>query len=322
MAATIGDQNAVMKDLTMIAEDELTQVRPSLYPLITSVKPEDGAYTKIAIDATMPFPKKFEGERQALGKDVTVVQNYNQGTYELTIDIDSDLVRNAKAYSFDDLIREGSTSMELFPDYFCSQAVIAGNANNCYDGNPYYGATHAFAAVANAPNYSNTVQATGTTVTQIAADIQTAMAQLKGVKTNQGQLYNQQAAYGASQILFQIPLALEANFRTVINGSFIPVATPVTTSGTAAAPASNVAWQGIGNLYADGYLDSNSATRWYMHYVGRAQRPFVFLENYKTILKVLGFNTEFEANTGKVRFAWKRRFSLGYYRPERSVRVG
>jgi hypothetical protein len=66
---------------------------------------------------------------------------------------------------------------------------------------------------------------------------------------------------------------------------------PVTTSGTAAAPVTNVAWQGIADVYADGYLDADSASRWYLHYVGMPQRPFVFLENYAPAVSVLGFNS-------------------------------
>jgi hypothetical protein len=43
---------------------------------------------------TCPSRASSKGERSQQGKDVPVVINYNQQTYELTIELDSDLVRN------------------------------------------------------------------------------------------------------------------------------------------------------------------------------------------------------------------------------------
>ena len=100
------------------------------------------------------------------------------------------------------------------------------------------------------------------------------------------------------------------------SGAFICV-----TSGTTAVGGSNTAFEGIADIYADGYLDGNSATTWYLHYVGMPQRPFVFIQNYEPKVEVLGFGSEHEINTNTVRIALKHRFVLGYYRFDRSIKV-
>lgn len=319
MALTRGDVNATLKDLTLIAEDTLVQAQPQLVPKICSVKPEEGAYTKIPVPANIAMPRLFEAERTSQGKLVNVVQNYDQATYELTVDLDSDLVRNAKAYDFSDLVREATMSAVLFPDYLCSLAVIAGASNLAYDAVAFYGTTHKFAKMGS-NSINNTVAKTGQTVTQLATDIGSALAAIRTFKDNQGRLLNPMARQGSGNLIIHCPVALEQAFRQVIFGSMIPIAAPVTTSGTAAAPAANNVLQGMAEIYADGYLDT-APTTWYLHYVGMPQRPFVFLENYGIQVSVLGFGSEHEINTNTVRIALKHRFVLGYYRFDRSIKV-
>lgn len=320
MATVRGDTNATLKDLTLIAEDTITEQDRLLHPLICSMKPEDGAYTRIPIGANLPFPRKFEGERSTQGKDITVVQSYMQDTYELTIELDSDLVKNAKAYDFSDIVREATQSGYQFPSYLASQAVIGGSTNNAYDGITFYGTTHKYAK-AGANNINNTVAATGQTVTQLKNDLASVLKQFRTFRDNQNRLLNPQVKYGQKELLIHCPAALEQPFREVLNSGWIPITVPVTTSGTAAAPSGFNAVQGIADLYTDGYLDANSTTAWYCHYVGRPQRPFVFLENYGLQVSVLGFGSEHEVKTNKVMIALKQRFVLGYYRFDRSAKV-
>lgn len=320
MALTRGDVNATLKDLTIIAEDTVTQTRPQLYPLICSVRPEEGAYTKIPVPANLAMPRLFEGERASQGKLINVVQQYNQSTYELTVDLDSDLVRNAKAYDFSDIVREATMSAVLFPDYLMSLAVIAGSTNTAYDAVTFYGTTHTYAKMG-ANTINNTVSRSGATVPALADDVSSALTKLRTFKDNQGRILNPLASEGTGKLLIHCPVALQQAFRQLIFGSMIPITVPVTTSGTTAAPAANNTLQGIADIYADGYLDASSATTWYLHYVGMPQRPFVFIENYPIQVSVLGFGSEFEVNNNAVRIALKHRFVLGYYRFDRSIKV-
>lgn len=321
MAGTRWDPNAVLKDLTLIVEDTVAVTRPNLYPLICSMKEADGAYTRIPIANNVAMPRKFEGERSAQGKDVTVVQTYDQQTYELTIDIDADLLKDGKAYDQSDVVREATMSAVQFPDYLASQLVINGKTNTGYDSQTFYSssAVHSFAA-AGANKFKNASANTGQTLTALATDLSTAIAAIKSVKDSTGRLLNQQAKYSAEDLLIQCPVALEYNFRQILHNGFIPVSAPVTTSGTAATTGSNI-WVGQANLFVDGYLDADSANSWYLHYVSRPQRPFVFIEDYGLQTKVLGLDSEFCVNYNKVRIALKHRFVLGYYRTDRSYKI-
>jgi len=316
----VGDSNACLKDLTIIAEAAIKETQPKLYPLIAGVREEAGAYTKIPVPANVPMPKLFDGERSAQSKQVNVVANYNQSTYELTIDLDSDLVHNAQAYSESDLVAEAVMSAMLYPDWLMTQAITGGTANNAYDGHAYYGATHKFANTGSY-NISNLVTATGQTIVALQADLASALTVIRTAKDNAGRLLNPMASYARKNLVIHCPSALELTFRNLVFGTMNPVSVPVTTSGTAAATGSTPAFEGIAEVCPDGYLDADSASRWYLHYIGMPQKPFVFLENYGLQAKVLGFGTEFETNTNKVRIALKHRFVLGYYRFDRSVRV-
>lgn len=321
MATTHYDGNAVLKDLTIIAEDTVAHTRPQLHPLICAYQAEDGAYTKIPVAANVPLPKKFEGERAFNGKDVNVVQTFNQDTYEVTIELDADLVMNSKAYTFESLIRETTMSAILYPDYLCSQAVINGATAKCYDGtNAFYGTTKKYAN-AGSNNINNTVSATGTTVPTLNDDFASAIAKLRTFKDNAGRLLNPMMRQGPDQFVIHCPAQLQQKFLQLINGSMIPITVPVTTSGTAAAPVATNVLQGAATVFADGYLDANSTSAWYLHYVGMPQRPFVFIENYAPQIDVLGFGSEYHKRYNKVMIGTRHRFVLGYYRFDRSIKV-
>lgn len=329
--AVLGNMNAVLKDLTLIVEDEIKQTQQDLHPLICSVIPEEGAYTRVPVAANMPMMSKFEGERSSKGKDVTVVQTYTQDTYELTIDIDSDLLRNAKAYTYSGLVREATMSAKLYPSWVASNAVINGSTSgyNGYDGivfYPVYGAStttaHHYAGVTSGPDIVNSVQSTGVSVTELQADLTSAMTKIRTFQDNAKRLLNPYACQGPNQLLIHCPAALEQKFRQVVHAGTIPM--PITSTSTtivAGAGVENVGWKGTADIYPDGYLDATSASVWYLHYVGMPQKPFVFLENYGLMVDVLGYGSEFEINTKRVRIALKRRFVLGYYRFDRSIRI-
>lgn len=125
--------------------------------------------------------------------------------------------------------------------------------------------------------------------------------------------------------MIHCPAALELNFRKILFGSMIPTTVAVTTSGTAAATASGMSTlgdlEGIADLFVDGYLDANSTTEWYLHYIGMPQKPFVFGESYPITARALGFGTEYESRTNRVEIDLKHRFVEGVYRYDRSIAI-
>lgn len=321
MAATRGDPNAVLKDLTLIVEDTVAITRPNLYPMICSMKEAGGAYTKIPIANNVAMPRKFEGERSVMGKDIPVVETYDQQTYELTIGIDADLLKDAKAYDMSDIVREAAISAVQFPDYLTSQLVINGNSTQGYDNVDFYteSAAHKFAN-AGTNTFANASANSGQLVTNIGTDLTTAIGAIKKVRDSSGRLVNQQAKMGAEDLLIHCPVALEYPMMEILHNGFIPVAAPVTTSGTAATQGTNV-FVGQAKLFVDGYLDASSTSSWYLHYISRPQRPFVFIEDYPLVVTVLGLDSEYCSLNNRILICIKHRFVLGYYRPDRSYKI-
>lgn len=319
----LGDSNATLKDLTRIVEAEIMEPARMLHPMICSeVESADEAYVKIPVQTKVDFPVLFDGEREPTATEVNIVQQYNKATYALTLDFNSDLMREAKAYTFSEKAQEGTMSAKIFPNYNLTKNIIVANPN-AYDGVAFYGTTHKWAK-AGANTINNTVSATGVTPTALMTDLQTAFTRIGTFPDDKGRLLNPLLAWGSKNLIIHCPVALEMAFRQVVFSSIIPIAAPVTTSGTAAVSAT--AWKdlgldGIATIFADGYLDAASASTWYLHYVGMPQRPFVFAESYGLQAKALGFGSEFETNKNQVRIALKHRFVEGVYRFDRSVRV-
>jgi len=325
----IGDTNATLKDLTRIVEAEIMEADDPLYPKICSeVKSADEAYIKLPIQDKVAFPVAFDGEREAVSTEVAVVQTYSKNTYALTLDYNSDLMRESKAYTFEEKTQEGASSAKIFPSYNLSVNIVeAGTTNLAYDGVPFYSATgHYWPGGPKTIAYliNNIVTATGTNVAQLTTDLNTAVTRMRTFVDNAKRLLNPRLRFGADQLIIHCPVALEVPFRQVLFNSLNPIPASVTTSGTAAVTGSGIkeiGLNGIATIVADGYLDLTSASAWYLHYVGAPQRPFVYTESYGIQSKALGFGSEFESNTNRVRINLKQRFVEGYYRFDRSIRV-
>lgn len=317
----LGDSNATLKDLTRIAEAELMAPTDPLYPKICSdVESADEAYIKIPIQTKAANPTLFDGEREDTSTEVAITQTYQKATYALTMDYNSDLMRESKAYTFSEKTQEGTIRAVTFPSYNLTKNIILQNPK-AYDGKAFYANNHLWAnAGANVIN--NLVAATGQTPTALATDLQTAVARMRTFLDDKGLLLNPLIRWGADQFVIRCPVALEMAFRQVIFGSLIPIPTPGATSAATATAMKDLGLQGIATIVADGYLDAASTTTWYLDYVGMPQRPFVYSQSYDIQAKALGFGSEFETNTGKVRIALKQRFVEGVYRFDRSIKVG
>ena len=127
----IGDTNATLKDLTRIVEAEIMEADDPLYPKICSeVKSADEAYIKLPIQDKVAFPVAFDGEREAVSTEVAVVQTYSKNTYALTLDYNSDLMRESKAYTFEEKTQEGASSAKIFPSYNLSVNIVEAGTTN------------------------------------------------------------------------------------------------------------------------------------------------------------------------------------------------
>lgn len=327
----LGDTNATFKDLTRIFEAEIMEADEPLYPKICSdVESADEAYIKIPVQTKVDFPVLFDGENIDTSTEVNIIQTYNKATYALTLEYNSDLIRESKVFTFSDKTQEAAMSSKIFPSYNLTKNVIGANPK-AYDGQNFYSATHKYAN-AGKNNINNLVTQTGTNPAALYADLQTAVATMRTFLDDKGRLLNPNLRYGANQLVIHCPVALEIAFRQVVFGSMIPqvgATTSPTVSGSTAGTTSvtgngprELGLSGIANIVSDGYLDTLNANTWYLHYVGAPQRPFVYSQSYGVTAVALGLGSEHETKTGKVVIKAKQRFVEGVYRFDRSIKIG
>jgi hypothetical protein len=321
--AIIGQTSAVLKDLTLIAEDTVKETRPNLVPLIsTKLEAEGQAYVKVPIGANVGFPTKLEEESQEYGKLVGYTQEYNNDTYMLKIGLNADLVKDVKAWDFSGVVREASMKSVKFKDYLASLAIKKGVSSVAMaDGASFYTAStdHSYAAQKK-NKFKNKLSKTGTSVAALFTDLGTAKAAIRGILDNTGYPVNAVDINGPTDLIVQYPLSYDNNMRAVLNAEMIPQAI------TTAAGSENVGGASMTNTlrnsamsFADAYLADSDG--FFLHYVAMPQKPLAWIQDYDVRVDVLGFGTPNEVLDNKVFIVLKQRFVLGYLAYWRSIQV-
>ncbi len=312
MAGITSDPAAIAKDLHSRLDAVLAGPRNPLYPKICKKVESDGAFEKYAEVARIPFPSLWVDQRQPHGMDVLNTLTVNNNHYELTIDIDRDLVQDAKAWQLSDFVAESAMRMKTLPDKLCSALVEAGatSGNVGVNGATFYKTSNSFGAAGN-NTFDNLLTGTGVGLIALIADLFTAIAALKAFKDDKGGLLNEDMEDGKSNLLIQCPVALEGVFSQILNTTWNPT--------LSAASGQNVN-MGRAELFVDARLaDVND---WYLHYVGGTSRPFIFQE--RTPMEVdppQGPGSPMWINEKKLRLTASWRFRLAYMHYYRSLKV-
>jgi len=128
--------------------------------------------------------KDYEG---TLGVDRNAIMDDRLGATNIRID---DLARKAK----------------IHPRKVFFQLLVDGTAGLCYDGLPFFSASH---TEGQSGTQSNLISGTGTTLAQLKADIENVVAKMKRLKDDVGNIYND----GEIQIGVICPPELESAFK-------------------------------------------------------------------------------------------------------------
>jgi hypothetical protein len=341
MAHITGDYNATLLDLTEIYEEASAMPRDMIHKRIASDPPSEGeAYIKIPIMSRKSWPGLWDGNLNPESTEVAINQEYDKGTWVDSMGFDSDLVQESKAYRWQDIVEEQARTDTFFPSYNMTAMIVNGSnstaAAEAYDGVAFYATSgHSWAGLGK-NTFGNVVQGTGTTTTAMMADLQSALALIQLAQDDKSKLLNPAARYGRGVLLIHSAVSLANNWYYILHNSIIPLTAPVTTSGTAAVsgsgPANNPAFDGIADLYLDGYFDVltwpttlsgsiNGKHCWCLHYIEMPQKPMIYSESYALRTKVMGIGSEYEATTHQNAIIAKQRWTEGYYRFDRSVLV-
>lgn len=333
----VGDANAVLLDLTVIAEQELQVPIVEVHREVCSMPPSpDDAYIKLTFQTHAPFPTLFTGEVDVQSTEVNVVATYNKGTYILGVQYDRDLMNESKAYTFAEKTQEVMISAKTYPSYYFTNSIIVPNLN-AYDGVPFYvtssaGTKHSWAGAGRYPFY-NSIGGTGNSIDALWNDLSAAMALMRTFQDDKGRVLNPNLQWGEKQFVIRCSASYEQYFVQLLHNGINPVRGSQSlgsNSGNMPVGASGVQtiWGTIAKLIVDPYLDVagtvggvNYAHTWFLDYVGMPQRPFVFSESRPLESYALGIGSPLDVMENLLGIYTKHRWLMGTYRTDRSIRV-
>jgi len=126
--------------------------------------------------------------------------------YEATLQVDRDMIEDDQLGAIKIRIQDLASRAKTHPRKLFFTALINGTSDLCYDGQAFFSASH---SEGSSGTQSNIVTGTGTTLAQLQADIESAVAKMKGFKDDQGEPWYE----GDIKIAIVCPLALEWKFK-------------------------------------------------------------------------------------------------------------
>ena len=267
----------------------------------------------------VPKARKWTEER-AGGAIATIKQTVTNDTYEVSMGISGDDWSDDQIGLYTPLAQEMMARLLMAPDELITTDLIAnGRTNTGFDGQYFYDTVHVWPNGEYTTSQVNYQSGTGTTAETIHTDFYTALVALQGWKDDRGapRMY-QQAFQDPNNLVIHHSLALTAAMQAVfdLDKSGAPFTLLNETYGTLQSRAA-----GLAVRVPDANLSGNS---WYIHFTGGpmvAQRPFVFLDREAPNVTILSKGSEHYDKYNEVLILGKRRFGLGYLRPECSQQV-
>lgn len=108
--------------------------------------------------------------------------------YEATIGVDRNSIKDDKMGSIKTRIKDLAAKARLHPKKLFLEALKNGETELCYDGQPFFSASH---EEGKSGAQSNIVTGGGVTLALIKADLEKARARMKSFKTDTGEPYNE-----------------------------------------------------------------------------------------------------------------------------------
>lgn len=222
----------------------------ALYPQIATVTPSTTDAETYAWLGDIPGMREWIGDReiQNLSGSSYVIKNKS---FELTVGIPRDAVEDDKIGLYTPSIQMLGQSAALHPDELSFALLSSGFTEKCYDGEPFFSASHKIG--------KKTISNKGTAKLTLTAYV-AARAAIMSITNSKGR------ALGLVPDLLVVPPALEKDARDILVADFIN-GTKNTMQGTA-KPL--VAPQLAGN-----------DTAWYLLCTSRPIRPLIYQERKK-----------------------------------------
>ncbi|HLY75525.1 MAG TPA: Mu-like prophage major head subunit gpT family protein [Planctomycetota bacterium] len=271
---------------------------PLQVPRFCTIIPSDKDTENYAWLGEVTQIREFLGDREITGFTDTKYTLTNK-TWEGTIGVKRSEIEDDQTARIMTRARDLGTRAAQHPDVLLWQTQT--NNGNCYDGSAFY-STHP-ARTAQGVAQANTVAQTGTTITAIQADLQSALAVLKAIKDERNLPF--WPMIEPKDLVITCSPSLEFPIRTVIQGSLI-------------STTSNLLQGAVGAIYVNPFITGNA---WFLHYLGGALKPFVFQDRVPVTLE----DQLADSETGFMRdvylFGSRARYMAGFGLWQASVRV-
>lgn len=225
-----------------------------------------------------PTMQEFKDEKSPKGlldHDFTI----KNVPFEATLKVDKYALRNDQLGAINVRVRDLAPRAKVFPAKLMMQLLVAGTTNLCYDGQPFFSASH---AEGDSGTQSNLLTGTGVTLAALEADFNAARTALISYKDDQGEPWYEDAA--AMDLLVVCSPALVPVFEKLFKTDLIN-----NTSNTV---------KGAARVMGSARLTGNS---WYLLNVAGEIKPFILQENMPVTFGAL----EADSDEG-----FKRRFYL------------
>lgn len=320
-----GDPNIQLRGTAATLRSVVEKAQPRVMPLICAQIPSTRAFEQIVFVSAVPKIRKWVTER-AGGVVATLTEQINNDTYEVSMAISGDDYDDDQVGAYAPIMQEMMVSLMLAPDELVTTNLIANAASTLgYDGVNFYATTHKWPNGNFQTNQSNKPGASGQDPASIENDYFTASNAIASWKDDQGRLRIPPGDLeGSEALVVHHPRALEQAMMRVFDKTpggeafdLQPLA-----DQTKFPRKSQVAGKVI--RISDPYMDQNSTTKWCLHSIRGVgyNKPFAYLDREGPSVQIFARGSEHYAKYNEVLILGRRRFGLGYLKPERSQGVG
>ena len=191
-----------------------------------------------------PKMREWLGDRK-LSKLNSFDYKLKNKKYEATLDVKRDDIDDDRLGNYKLRVNELAAEARRYPRELFFEALIQGETELCYDGQPFFSASHQDSEQSG--TQSNIFTGTGTTLAQIKADVESVVAEMKALLDDQGKPFDE------SEVMIGILCPLE------LEQKFIELNTLARINST-----DNSMKGRIKQITASGYLSADDANDWYL----------------------------------------------------------
>jgi phage major head subunit gpT-like protein len=275
----------------------------AFYPTIATVTPSRGSDEQYPFLGAMPGVREWLGDRvakQLRGGDFTIKNRL----WESTLELPRHYIDDDRLSLLTPLISDLAIEAANHPDELVFEALLAGGTDLCWDGLPFFSASHVWGDSGTQSNVYAANPAAGAAGAITAADcknfVGAARNQLLRLKNDQGKYFNRTTMTNMRNVMILMPPELEQQMTDALLTRNYQL-----TSGVGGD--NRLAGMVVPQLHSSPLL--TDARVFYLLNLGRSIKPFIFQRRTNIKTEVVGLNSIKEKDA---EFMTEVRYNVGY----------